>query len=157
MPSRLKVVFFLDAALLASICALETVPFTGMIIHEWLGIILALIMTVHLLLSWSWIASSTRRLLTGASSRTRVNYLLNFSLFACMTTLIYSGIQISQQAVPFLTRATGGEPPLRFPWGPIHDTLSNVVVVLAGLHLAINWEWIRAATRKLWLARETSS
>ncbi|HKD07773.1 MAG TPA: DUF4405 domain-containing protein [Bryobacteraceae bacterium] len=156
MPSRLKVVFFLDLALLISVCALETVPFTGMIIHEWLGIVLALMMIVHLLFSWSWIASSTRRFLTGASVRARVNYLLNLGLFACMTTLIYSGIQISQQAVPFMTRSSAGEPPLRFPWGPIHDTLSNVVVALAGLHLAINWEWIRAASRKLWLVRETS-
>src|SRR5215472_1001864 len=126
MPSRLKVVFFLDLALLSSVCALETVPFTGMIIHEWLRIMLALIMTVHLLLSWSWIASSTRRFLTGASVRTRVNYLLNLGLFACMTTLIYSGIQISEQAIPLVTGSARGEPPLRFPWGPIHDTLSNV-------------------------------
>jgi len=156
MPSRLKIVFFLDAALLISVCALETVPFTGMIIHEWLGIMFAFLMSVHLLLSWSWIALSTRRFVTGATGRTRVDYLLNFGLFACMTTLIYSGIQISQQAVPFVTRSAGGNPPLRFPWGPIHDTLSNVVVVLAGLHLAINWEWVRAATRKLWLGRPTS-
>ncbi len=157
MPPRLKVVFLLDAALLASVCALETVPFTGIIIHEWLGMALALMMTAHLLLSWTWIASSTRRFLTSASARTRANYLLNFGLFACMTILIYSGIRISQQAIPFLTRSAGGEPPLRFPWGPIHDTLSNLVVIFVGLHIAINWEWIFAATRKLWPARSRES
>jgi cytochrome b len=156
MTSRLKLVLSLDAALFLSVCALETVPFTGMIIHEWLGIALVLMMTVHVLLSWSWIASSTRRFLTTASGRTRVNYLLNLGLFACMTTLIFSGIQISQQAIPFLKGLTVRDSPLRFPWGPIHDTLSNVVVVLAGLHLAINWEWIRASTLRLWLVRRTS-
>jgi hypothetical protein len=38
MPSRLQAVFWLDATLLLSVCALETVPFTGLILHEWLDL-----------------------------------------------------------------------------------------------------------------------
>jgi hypothetical protein len=57
-PSRLQVVFWLDAILLISVCALETVPFTGMIAHEWLGLAVAGMIVVHLL-SWAWIASMT--------------------------------------------------------------------------------------------------
>lgn len=104
MPSRLQVVVWLDFTLLISVCALEQVPFTGLIVHEWLGIALAGMIVAHLLLSWAWIASTTRRLIVGASGRTRINYILNTCLFGCMIAVILSGILISQQAIPALTR-----------------------------------------------------
>src|SRR5579872_5915534 len=103
MPLRLKFVFWLDLTLLISICALEQVPFTGMILHEWLGLAMVGMIVVHLLLSWTWIASTTRRLIIGSSGRSRINYLLNLCLFACMTVVVYSGILISQFAIPWLT------------------------------------------------------
>ena len=69
-----------------------------------------------------------------------------------MTALIFSGILISQYAIPALT---GGklEPEMDWRWDSIHNRLSDFVVVLAGLHLAINWEWALAAGRKI-LRRE---
>jgi len=54
----------------------------------------------HLLFSWSWIASLSRRLFAAHSARTRINYLLNLSLFAAVTAVIFSGILISQKARP---------------------------------------------------------
>ena len=35
---RLKTTFWLDVALLIAVCALQTVRFTGLVIHEWLGL-----------------------------------------------------------------------------------------------------------------------
>ena len=105
---RLKATFWLDVALLLFFCALETVPFTGLV--------------------------------------------LNLSLFAAMTALIFSGILISQYAIPALTGAKP-EPEMDWRWDSIHNRLSDFVVVLAGLHLAINWEWALAAGRKI-LRRE---
>ena len=35
---RLKVTFWLDMAMLVSVCALQTVRFTGLALHEWLGL-----------------------------------------------------------------------------------------------------------------------
>ncbi|HVW83164.1 MAG TPA: DUF4405 domain-containing protein [Bryobacteraceae bacterium] len=148
-PSRLQVVFWLDAILLISVCALETVPFTGMIAHEWLGLAVAGMIVVHLLLSWAWIASSTRRLVTGASNRTRVNYFLNACLFACMTAVIFSGILISQHAMPALTKKEAADMTANFRWDRIHDRFSDLVVIFAGLHLAINWDWMAAAARRI--------
>lgn len=149
MLSKLAVVFWLDLTLLLSICALETVPFTGMIVHEWLGLALAGMIVVHLLLSWAWIASATRRLLAAQSNRTRINYFLNLCLFACVTAVIFSGILISQQAIPALTMQHAELLGLDFPWTSIHDRFSDFVLILAALHLAINWNWPVAAVRKL--------
>ena len=88
MRGRLKFVFWLDVALLLSVCALETVPFTGLIVHEWLGLAMVAMILVHVLLSWSWVASSTRKLFREAGSHARVTYPLNLCLFAFMSGLI---------------------------------------------------------------------
>lgn len=95
---RLKATFWLDATLLVSICALQTVRFTGLVFHEWLGLAMVGMVFAHLLLSWSWIASLSRRLFA-VSVRARINYLLNLSLFADVTAVIFSGILISQKAI----------------------------------------------------------
>lgn len=145
---RLRIMFWLDVSLLLSVCALETVPFTGLILHEWLGLALVGMALAHLLLSWSWIAAHSRGLFTRQSARARINYLLNLSLFAGMTALIFSGIVISQKAIPTLTGAAAA-PNMDWRWDSIHDTCSNLVIILAGLHLALNWDWALAAGGKI--------
>jgi hypothetical protein len=146
--SRLKTTFWLDVALLVSVCALEAVPFTGLVLHEWLGLALAGMIFAHLLFSWAWIASTGRRLFVGKSARARVNYLLNMSLFAIMTALIFSGILISQKAIPVLAGMKTA-PVMDWRWDTIHNQLSSYAVILGGLHLAINWDWALAAGEKL--------
>jgi hypothetical protein len=150
MPSRLQIVLWLDISLLISVCALEHVPFTGLILHEWLGVAIVVMIVAHLLLSWAWIASTTPRLISGASHRTRFNYFLNVCLFACMTAAVFSGILISQHAVPALTGQSAKDLQLSFQWDRVHDQSSNLVVLFAILHLAINWDWLSAAIRRLW-------
>jgi hypothetical protein len=147
-PARLKAAFWLDIVLLVSVCALEQIPFTGAIVHEWLGLAFAAMIVWHLLLSWSWIASQTRHFFPIASARAVVNYLLNLCLFTLVTAVIYSGIMISQEAIPAFTRTRS---PIRAdsPWFFIHNQGSDLIVILAGLHLALNWDWAVAAIRRL--------
>lgn len=145
MRPRFVLVLTLDLILLLSLCALEHVPFTGMTLHEWLGLAIGVLIVIHLLLSWSWISASTWRFFAGASNRTRINYVLNLCLFGFMAAVIYSGILSSQQAVPALASADTR-------WARLHDRFSDCLVALAAAHLAINWDWLLAATRRI-LAR----
>ena len=82
---RLKTTFWLDVALLSSVSALQTVRFTGLVVHEWLGLAVVGMVFAHLLFAWSWIASNSRRLFTAMPMRSRINYLLNLLLFASVT------------------------------------------------------------------------
>lgn len=144
-PSRIQTIFWLDLSLLLSICALESVSFTGLSLHEWLALAVTGLILVHLLLAWTWIAASSRRLTAAHATRTRVNYLLNASLFASFTTVIFSGLMISEVALPaFGFTSSAGDP----RWNRIHNQASNFVVILAGLHLAMNWEWSVAAAKR---------
>src|SRR5258708_25895224 len=102
----------------------------------------------HLLLAWSWIASQSRRLFAMQSARARINYLLNLSLFAAVTAVIFSGILISQKAIPALT-GTKAAPDMDWRWDTLHNQFSAAVVMLVGFHLAINWDWALAAGPKI--------
>lgn len=145
---RLKFMFWLDATLLVSICALQTLHFTGLVLHEWLGLAVVPLILTHLLLAWSWIAAETRRFFTSQSARGRVNYLLNLGLFASVTAATYSGILISQTAIPALTRSKTA-PYIDWKWDKLHNEFSVITVILVGLHLAVNWEWALAAGQRI--------
>lgn len=144
---RLKTTFWLDVLLLVSVLALQTVPFTGLVLHEWLGLAMVGMVFAHLLLSWSWIASQSRRLFA-VSARARINYVLNLSLFATVTAAIFSGILISQKAVPALTN-TKAAVEMDWHWDSLHIQFSGYMLLLSGFHLAINWEWALAAGQKI--------
>ena len=102
----------------------------------------------HLLFSWTWIASQSRRLFTLNSIRARINYLLNLSLFAAVTAAIFSGILISQKAIPTLL-GTKPAPDMDWRWDTLHNQFSEIVVMLVGFHLAINWEWALATAQRI--------
>lgn len=145
---RLKITFWLDVTLLVSICALQTVRFTGLVLHEWLGLAMVGMVLAHLLLAWSWIASQSRRFFTLQSIRARINYLLNLSLFAVTTAVMLSGILISQKAIPALTGSKAA-PEMDWRWDALHNQFSDIVLMLVGFHLAINWEWALVAGQKI--------
>jgi hypothetical protein len=145
---RLKTVFWLDVMLLVSVCALQTVRFTGLVVHEWLGLAMVAMVFTHLLFSWSWIASLSRRFFALQSARARINYLLNLSLFAAVTAVIFSGVLISQKAFPALI-GTKVAPDVDWHWDFLHNLFSQLVMMLSGFHLAMNCDWVLAAAERL--------
>lgn len=145
---RLKIMFWLDATLLVSVCALESDKFTGLVLHEWLGLAVVPLILIHLLLAWNWIAAETRRFFTSQSTRARINYLLNLALFAVVTAALYSGILISQEAIPAISRSKPA-PYLDWNWDRLHGDFAGIALILVGLHLAVNWEWVLAAGQRI--------
>ena len=142
---RLKTAFWLDGALLVSVCVLQTVRFTGLVIHEWLGLAMVAMVLAHLLFSWNWIATQSRRLLVERSARARVNYVMNLVLFGLVTASLFSGILISQKAIPSLTGTRISPDDLDLRWAELHKMFSSLVLIFSGFHLAINWDWLLAA------------
>ena len=147
-PLRLKITFWLDTTLLVSVCVLQAVRFTGLVLHEWFGIAIIGLILVHLLLAWSWIATQSRRLFDAQTVRGRVNYLLNLALLGAVTAVIFSGILISRKAIPALT-GTAAPPDLDWRWDRLHSQFSDLTLMLTGLHLAINWDWLIAAIQNI--------
>lgn len=136
--------FGLDALLLVAFLLAKAPHLTGLPAHEWVGIGFGFAVLPHLLLSWSWIASATRGLWAPGPLRRRVNYALNATLFTLTVTVIVTGLVISQVVLPDAGVTTVDDE----AWRRLHNSASTWILILVGLHIALNWRWIVAAVRR---------
>jgi hypothetical protein len=120
---------------------------SGIAIHEWLTIALAATIVVHLLLNWSWIVEVTKRLFAKGKglNGSRVNYILNWTLFIDGILIMLSGIMISESVVPTLGLTIARN----FAWRGLHELSTNFALVLMGLHMALHWNWIVNTVKRL--------
>lgn len=140
-----------DVVLTLSFVVLMSVPLTGLWLHEWWGIGLIVVIVVHLLAQWDWTVASSRRFLGSLTGRLRLTYLLNWLLFIATVLVMVSGILISEAALPGLglpTARSAGSSLFRF-WRLLHTVSADAVLVLAGLHLGLNWRWVLSAVRQI--------
>jgi len=129
---------------------------TGMAIHEWLSLALGGAFITHVLLHWRWVFETTRRFLGKLARQSRLNFILNAALLVAFTLIIFSGLMISEEILPFLglQGVHGGI------WKWLHTTAANAVIWLVALHIALHWKWIAAAGKKYlfgWLPRRKAA
>ncbi|MEY3991061.1 MAG: hypothetical protein RI985_2142, partial [Chloroflexota bacterium] len=80
---------------------ITTAPqFTGISWHEWLSLGLAIVVIVHIVLHWQWVVAVATHLLHKSTMTSRLTFMLNLSLFIAFTLVTYSGIAISEEAMP---------------------------------------------------------
>lgn len=140
---RTRFLLILDSLLFVGTLVLQVVRLTGLTLHEWIGIAIALPLLLHLVLQWQWITATWRRAMAEKRRRSQFNFLLNTLLFVVMTLAIFSGILASEVVTPDLALAAGRTA----VWSDVHSAATNTLVALVGLHVALNWRWIVNAIR----------
>lgn len=141
---RLRLLLILDTFLLAALVILW-VPYP-LSLHEWLGLAVIPAAVIHLLFGWPWIATAIPRLLAKGAWRLRFNALLNVLLFCAFVVAMFSGAMASVIALPWL----GMPMAIDHNWQQMHVMWGNEIFpLLAALHLAMNWNWIVGAVRRL--------
>jgi hypothetical protein len=136
--NRNKTNLIVDGAIFVAFLVAMAPHFSGMAIHEWLGIAFGAAIVTHLLLHWQWLVEVTKRFFGKLQWSARINYLLNTLLFIDITLIIFSGLLISEVALPLIgVQLTGGG-----VWRGLHKTGANLFVPLVGLHVALHWQWI---------------
>ena len=98
-----------------------------------------------MLLNWSWLAETTKRILTKGLNGSRTNYILNWLLFIDGILIMLSGIMISESVVPSL----GFTLPVNFTWRSLHDMSANLSLIIMGIHIALHWNWIVTTVKRL--------
>lgn len=144
-PNRTMVNLAVDVGIFIAFLVATAPRLSGLAIHEWLGIAFGAAIMAHLLLHWSWLVGVLRRFFGKVAWSARVNYLLNTLLFVAVTTIIVTGLLISEVALPFFGISLRGE---RL-WLSLHRLSSDATVLLVGLHVALHWRWIVNAVRRL--------
>ena len=142
--ARARVDFWFDAALLLGYTLAYSYGFTGIAIHEWLGIGLGIALLFHITLHWDWVLRTTRKLID-PRGRDKVIWVVNLLLLVAMTFCIASGILISRVALPSL-----GIYPLAGPfWSRLHVLTAEITLGLVPVHVALRWRWILGVGRRL--------
>ena len=142
LGNRSRLNLFLDIGLALSFAVAMEEHFTGLQIHEWLGLFFGAVILVHIILHWSWIVALTRTFFRKLFHESRLNYVLNVALFVDMVAVVVTGILISRTLGLSIGRdLTEGTEPL-------HRMTSYLVLILIGLHVALHWKWIVTHSRK---------
>ena len=134
----------LDGVLLVLIFLIAMPYGTGLVVHEWLSVIFVPFIIAHIIYDWKWVVSVTRRMFRPMARDMRINHTLNLLLFVFMTTALFSGFAISQEALPLLGI---GVVPYEF-WSGLHSTSAELVLLMIGVHLAMHMKWIVKATKR---------
>jgi Domain of unknown function (DUF4405) len=142
--ARAKVDFWFDAILLVGFTVAYSYSYTGDIVHEWLGLGLAVALLVHLTLHWDWVIRTTGRLLS-PRGHDKVIWAVNLALVLAMTLCIASGILISRVALPEMRIYPLGGP----FWSRLHDLTADVTLGLVPVHVALRWRWILGVGRRM--------
>ena len=147
-PNRNKVNLIVDIGIFGAFLVVMAPHFSGIAIHEWLSISFGAAIIAHLLLHWQWLVGVTKQFFRKAQWSSRINYLLNTLLFIDMTIIIFSGLMISQSALPLLgiQLAAGGS------WRQLHGLSADLSLLLIGLHIALHWHWIVNAAKRYLIA-----
>lgn len=140
---RARFLFWLDVVLLLLFAPLEEPVTTGLAGHEWISIGFAALLFLHLLVNWRWISAALGRY-RAAPRRAQINTWLNGTLFVLMALTIFSGLMISRFVSPTLGIYGSARP----FWHPLHTVIASATLVVVGLHLALNWDWIVGALRQ---------
>lgn len=133
--SRSRVLIALDVALLVALLLLYPFRFTGLPIHEWLGVVFVPLLLVHLQMHWPAFAAAIRR--------HTVNDVLNLALFVLMTAATVSGIAISKVLWP-----ANSTPAEFMKWRSIHEGSANGVFFVVAVHIGLNWHLVLNAVRR---------
>ncbi len=139
--SRNKLNLFLDLTIALVFVVEMEEHFTGLRIHELLGLAFGAGILVHLTLHWRWIVNITLRFFHKVFHESRLNYILNLALFADMLVVIVTGVLISRT----LGLNFGGE---SRQLEQLHILSSQLSLIIVGLHVGLHWKWILAHSKK---------
>ncbi len=142
--SRNKLNLFLDLGLALTFAVVMEERFTGIHIHELLGLAIAVALVTHILLHWRWVVDVTRRFFHNLFQDSRLNYVLNMALFIDIAVVIVTGILISRTLGLKLGIGVENEFPLQL----LHILSSHLSLVIVGLHVALHWKWIVTHSQK---------
>ncbi|NPV75003.1 MAG: DUF4405 domain-containing protein [Anaerolineae bacterium] len=139
-----KTNLWLDIGVFTGFLVAMNPALTGIAIHEWFSLALAVALVVHLLLHWQWVTAVVLRFFRRLFHTSRLKFIVDVLLFTVFTAVIMSGIMISRS----LTSVFGFSLNASHLWRFVHSASADVSLVLVGLHFALNWNCVVAMVKR---------
>lgn len=132
--------WILDALLFAGFIISFAMDWTGLSLHQWIGVFGGLLATYHLFLHWDWVISVTVRFFGKTSAQARIYYLLDAAIMIGFYLIGLTGIIISTWLNLTLTNYAA--------WVDFHVTTSILTLILIVLKIGLHWRWIVRVARQ---------
>lgn len=130
----------IDLALLIFFWVLCLPGFTGLELHQWMGLAVFGLAAWHLLTHGKWVLTVTRRFFPGTSNQARLFYILDGGVLLGFWMILITGLMISTW--------------LNFPlydfaaWTQIHLMVSIFTLLLVVAKLILHWRWVANAVQR---------
>ena len=133
--------WLLDAALLCGYVVSFQLDWTGLHVHEWLGLGVGLLTVCHLLLHWQWVRGVAAGFLRRSASRPQLYFIMNTGILIGFLGILLTGLVISTWFDLNLTAYQS--------WRQGHIIVSVFVLLLLAVKLMAHWRWITAVGHKM--------
>ncbi|NPV87679.1 MAG: DUF4405 domain-containing protein [Anaerolineae bacterium] len=122
------------------------------ILHTWSGVIMIAIAAIHLLVHWSWVVGTIKRIigdLSGQCTCKMSSRLWSNLIIDSLTAVSFSLSAISGLYFLFFSHSNVTLLLSRNAWDLLHTWSSVVFIITALIHFAIHWKWIVVVTGKM--------
>jgi hypothetical protein len=151
MKNKQSLNWFLDAGLLVGFLAAFFLDWTGVDLHQWLGIGLGMVAGYHLLAHWSWVKSVTARLISqagtlsrsSAQTRARQYYWIDASLLVGFGFILFTGLVISTWLNLDLAQYA--------VWVDVHVFSSIATLAVLVLKIGLHWRWVIVTAQRMFV------
>jgi hypothetical protein len=139
----------LGATALVTYLAATNTKLTGIPIHEWLSVGVAVVIALHVALDWDYTIKVLRHFIRKLLSLSRFNLIVDIALFVVFAAVMLSGFLVSRVVVPLL----GMSVPFGPTWRILHSVTATLALPVLGVHVGLHWRWIVKATRRTFTPR----
>ena len=94
MSARTRIL--LDLGMFLALLGAYNPALTGLAIHEWLSIAVIVPLLLHLIINWEWTVRITTAFLDRLFHASRLNLIVDTTLFVSSVAVMLSGLMISQ-------------------------------------------------------------
>jgi hypothetical protein len=128
----------IDVLLFAGFLLAFFLDLTGLILHEWLGIIICAIAGIHLLLHDAWVKNALRRF-SELPNRPLILFLIDAAIAIGFLGILATGLMIST----WLNLALADYS----PWVTLHTIFAIETLFVLIIKIGFHWRWISACFR----------
>lgn len=137
--------FLLDAVVLVAYLAATDPSLTGIPVHEWLSIGVALALAVHVALDWDWTVKTVRYFLRRLLTVSRFDLVVDVVLFIGFAAVMLSGFLVSKVVLALF----GIPVPFGPVWPMLHSVSAKLLLPVLGLHVGLHWRWLLTVAKRL--------